>query len=145
MKKVFYFSAGLILFSACNLAGDDDYKNVAKDLCDCSSKSSSAVSPDLQKAIIEASKNGGDIDEAMKKIANEDPIAAMKDAEGLMKYATDFEKCSKDLEKKYKDLKTLDKDKEIQDKMIKAFEESSNCELTTAMMKIGLRESSKQK
>jgi hypothetical protein len=145
MKKVILFTAGLALLSACNLAGDKDYKMIAKDLCDCSNKSSSLVSPKMQKAIITASKNGGNIEAAMQKMAEEDPTALLADTEGLMKYAADFEKCTNDLEKKYDDLKTMDEDKEIQDKFIKAFEESSNCELTTAMMKIGLRESAKQK
>ncbi|MFM7662472.1 MAG: hypothetical protein ACKO6A_07395 [Bacteroidota bacterium] len=145
MKKALIFSATIAILSACNLAGDDDYKMVAKDLCDCTNKTSSGVSPKMKKAIIDVSKNGGSMEAAMQKMAEDDPTALMNDTEGLMKYASDFEKCSKDLEKKYDKLKTLDDDKEIQDKFLKAFEGASNCELTTAMMKIGLKESAKQK
>jgi hypothetical protein len=145
MKKAVLFSAAIAVLSACNLAGDDDYKMVAKDLCDCTNKTSSGVSPKMKNAIIDVSKNGGNMEEAMQKMAEDDPTALMNDTEGLMKYATEFEKCTKELEKKYDKLKSLDDDKEIQSKFMKAFEESSNCELTTAMMKIGLKESAKQK
>jgi hypothetical protein len=34
MKKAVLFSAAIAVLSACNLAGDDDYKMVAKELCD---------------------------------------------------------------------------------------------------------------
>ncbi len=145
MKRVFYFTAGLMIFSACNLAGEEDYKNVAKDLCDCASKSSSAISPEMNKAIVDVSKTGGDIEGAMKARAEADPMMAMKDAEGLMNYANALQKCTKDLEGKYKDLETLDQDKEVQDKMLKAFEAQKGCEFTAAMMKIGLKESAKKK
>jgi hypothetical protein len=145
MKKVFYFAAGLVLFSACNFAGEEDYKNVAKDLCDCAAKSSSAISPGMNKAIVDMSKTGGDIEAVMKTRAEADPMMAIKDAEGLMSYATTLQKCTKDLEGKYKNLQTLDQDKDVQDKMLKAFEEQKGCELTAAMMKLGLKESAKKK
>jgi hypothetical protein len=145
MRKVFYLTAGLMIFSACNMAGEEDYKNVAKDLCDCTAKSSSAISPEMSKAIVESSKSGKDIEAVMKAKAEADPMLALKDAEGLMKYASALQKCTKDLEGKYKDLQTLDKDKEVQDKMLKAFEEQKGCELTAAMMKLGLQQASKKK
>jgi len=145
MKKALIFVATIAVLYACNLAGDDDYKMIAKDLCDCTNKTSSGVSPKMKKAIIDASKNGGNMEESMKKMAEDDLTTLMNDTEGLMKYSSDFEKCVKDLEKKYDKLKTMDGDKEIQDKFLKALEESSNCELTTAMMKIGLKESAKKK
>lgn len=139
MKKLFYLTAGIIMFNSCDFAGDSDYKNIAKDLCDCTNNSTSKISPETKKALSDASKNNKGLEDAMKKLTEENPEKAMNDGVAIMSLGTDLQNCMTKLESKYKDLKTMDEDKDIQDKMIKAFEQTSNCEVLTLIMKEGIK------
>ena len=53
MKKLFILLPALALsLFACNVAGDEDYKALAKDACDCVNKSTESLSPEMKKVIM---------------------------------------------------------------------------------------------
>jgi hypothetical protein len=79
------------------------------------------------------------LEDAMKKLTEENPEKAMSDGVAIISLGTDLQNCMIKLESKYKDLKTMDEDKDIQDKLIKTFEQTSNCEVLTLIMKEGIK------
>lgn len=141
MKKLLYPLAGLALVvsvASCNMAGEEDYSALSKDMCDCVEKSTANMSDGMRTAVVDASKNGKDFQASLMEYMMKDPEAAQKDAEILGNMGTDLDKCGKDLETKYKDIYTNDTEKQVQDKLMKAMEKEKGCEFTYALMKIGM-------
>jgi len=141
MKRFILPLLGLTLaLGSCNMANDDDYKNMSKDMCDCVNKNSNGISAGMRDAIIKASKDGANMESLVQEQVMKDPEQGMKDVEAIMGLAEGMEKCGTDLETKYKDVYTNDTEKEVQDKLMKIIETEKGCEFTAALMKIGMKE-----
>lgn len=144
MKKFILPLLGLTLaLGSCNMANDDDYKNMAKDMCDCVNKHADGISDGMRDAIINSSKDGANMEAVVQAQVMKDPEQGMKDVEAIMAVAEGVDQCGKDIEKKYKDVYTSETEKEVQDKLIKVLEKEKGCEFTYALMKIGMKEQGK--
>ena len=144
MKKLILSLLVLTLaLGSCNMANDDDYKNLAKDLCDCVNKNSKDISPKMREAIIMSAENGKDFEKVLTEAITEDPAGGMKDYNAVMALMKSMGTCVKDLEKKYKDIYTADTEDEMQKKLMDVFKAEKNCDLTYAIMKKGLEQNGK--
>lgn len=136
MKNWFSLFLIGILFTGCNYANDDDFENLATDMCDCFSEVTSELSPRGTEIFLDAANNGTDYKEAFRKYMNDDPEAAYNDQLILLKMADKkTSKCIKNLETRYKKLYSLKTEKEIQKELIRQLE---GCELTQAIAKMSL-------
>lgn len=140
MKKLIYPIAclALVAVSSCNMAGNDDYENLSNDMCACVNDASAGVSDEMKNTIVNAEKNGQDIQTAIGEMAAKNPEKAMADGTKMMEIGPKIEKCAKDLEVKYKDIYTTDNEKQVQEKLLETFKGNKGCEFTYALMKLGL-------
>lgn len=139
MKKLIFIPAILIGLSACNMASQDDYEAMAKDMCGCFDGVKSELSQEAQDIIIESTNGGKDLEAAFADYATEKPMEALQDQMAMMKMGEgEVMDCINGLEQKYDDVYTNESEAEIQDKIIKALEALDGCELTLAIAKLGL-------
>ena len=137
MKKLLYLALPVALgLGACNMAGDDDYENMANDICDCMNKNTETVSDDMKKAIIDAVDSGKAPDEAMQEIAMKDPAQAMKDGQAMMDAGPKVEKCVTDLEKKYENVYSNETEAEVEKRLLETLKKNESCEWTYALYKL---------
>ena len=141
MKPLFYFLilSSFVLTSCQDMADEDDYNNLANDLCDCVNKSNSSVSNDMKNALIQGINSGQSMDDVMAKMGEENVIQTMKDAEVLMDAGPKIETCVKSLEKKYDKIYTKESDKEVLNRLMKTLEKNKSCDWTYALMKLGMQ------
>lgn len=144
MKKLILSLLVLTLaLGSCNMANDDDYKNLSKDLCDCVNKNAKDISPKMREAIIKSDASGAGIEKVMSDAITNDPVQGMKDYNAIMALVNGMGTCVNDLEKKYKDIYTNDTEAEMQKKLMDIFKAEKECDLTYAIMKMGLEEQKK--
>ena len=129
-----------LALGSCNMANDDDYKNLAKDLCNCMNANGKKVSPEMTKALVDAANNGKDIETVLSDAITKDPIKGMEDYNAVMKVLSGVQKCADDLEKKYNDIYTNDDDAEMQRKVLEIFKNDKGCDLTYAIWKMSMEE-----
>ena len=132
-----------LALGSCNMANDDDYKNLSKDLCDCVNTNAKDLSPAMREAIIKSDASGSGIEQVMTEAMAKDPEQGMKDYTAIMTLVNGMGTCVKDLEKKYKDIYTNDSEAEMQKKLLEVFKQEKGCDLTYAIMKMGLEEQKK--
>src|SRR5688572_247474 len=88
MKKfILPLLALTIALGSCNMANDDDYKNLSKDMCDCVNKNSKGLSTGMRDAIIKSSADGADMEAMMQEQVMKNPEQGMKDVEAIMQVA----------------------------------------------------------
>lgn len=137
MKKLLYLALPVALgLGACNMAGDDDYENMANDICDCMNKNTEAVSDDMKQAIIDAVDSGKDAEQAMQEIAMKDPAQAMKDGQAMMDAGPKVETCVTDLEKKYENVYSNESETEVEKRLLETLKKNKSCEWTYALYKM---------
>ncbi|MFZ9587936.1 MAG: hypothetical protein ACO29U_10075 [Crocinitomicaceae bacterium] len=140
MKKMFYLVLPLALgFSACNMAGEQDYTNLSNDMCDCMNQSTTEVSAQTKEAIIGAMESGKSIDVAMTELAEKDPMQAITDGQHLMEAGPKFEKCFASMEKKYDELYTTETEQQIMDKLLETLKNNQSCKWTYALVELGMQ------
>lgn len=142
MKKIILPLVALttLALGSCNMANDDDYKNLATDMCDCVNKNTKGLSPEMQDIFKNYANDPNMMQTKMQEYTMNNMEAAMKDMEKMEKIGTDIEACAKDLEKKYDNLYTADNEKEVEKKMIEILKKEKGCELTYALFQIASRE-----
>jgi hypothetical protein len=125
-----------LALGSCNMANEDDYKNLAKDMCDCVNKHAAGLSDGMRETLIAASKDGADSEKLMGDQIMKDVEQGLKDQQALEKIGTEVETCISSLEKKYEDIYTDDTEAEIQKKIVAELKIAKGCELTHALIKI---------
>jgi hypothetical protein len=139
MKKLLYVLCPLALaLGACNMADEKDFDNMAADVCGCVNNNTGALSDGMKQTIIDADKNGEDLQQAVMAYAMKNPEQGMKDAEAMTGLEKGMEGCMKDLEKKYNDVYSTDTEDEIQKKLIEKLAVNKDCAFTYAIVKMGL-------
>ena len=118
------------------MANDDDYKNLANDLCDCVNKNSKDISPEMREKIIQSAEKGMEIEKVLKDAIQDDPDKGMKDYHAVMAFMEHVQTCVTGLEKKYKDIYTADSEEEMQKKLIDVFKAEKDCDLTYAIKRM---------
>jgi len=145
MKKLIYLLCPAILaLGACNVADDKDYDNMAADICDCVNKSTTGISDGMKSTLIQADKEGKDLQTAVTEYMMKDPEQGMKDAEAMMGLETGMSGCMKDLEKKYNDVYSTESEKEVQDKLMAKLKTNKDCAFTYTIAKMGMEEMAKK-
>lgn len=128
-----------LTLGSCNMANDDDYDNLAKDMCDCVNKHATGLSDGMRQTLIAASKDGADSDKLMSDQIMKDVEQGMKDQQILIKISEEVGKCEEDLKKKYEDINTSDTEAVVQEKILKALKVQKGCELGYSLAAIGLK------
>jgi hypothetical protein len=119
-------------------AGGQEKKATAE-LCDCVNASLTGMSPKVRQILIDASKSANPVvvlTTELQKINSEEEQERL--ATEFQKFESDpaIQRCSDDVTKKY----GIDENnKESQQKVLKAAAENKACEVTYALMKIGLQ------
>lgn len=138
MRTALIISTLLIGISACNIATDKDYENLANDLCDCYNQVADDLSPGLVASIIDAEEKGEDMLLVMKDYMEEAPDLALKDLDAMEAGQIRIEtECMDKLEKKYEGLYSTETQTEMDNKLLKFIGSEDGCEFTNAMMKLG--------
>jgi hypothetical protein len=142
MMAVLFVGATLSasLFS-CSMATEQDYDNIANDMCGCFEELTSQLSPEIQDVIVEAAKNGGSMEAAFMDFQMNNPELAAADLPLIASLGEPGAKeieCIYALEEKYSHVNTTESEDEVANRMMVALEGKAGCEFTWAMMKIGL-------
>lgn len=147
MNKLFYLliCPAVLSLGACNMAGDKDYENMATDICDCVNKSTTGISDGMKDAVVDAVKNGKNLEAALTEKMMEDPEQGMKDAQAMTQLETGLTGCMNTLEKKYDDVYTSESETEVQQKLMVTLEKNQSCPFTHAIFKLGVQEMQKGK
>lgn len=146
MKKLFLLLSlsSAVLVTSCNMASEADYNAMAKDMCDCVTKSSSGISDEMKNALVKSEKDGTDMQQAMTEVMMKDMEKGMADAQAMIDLGQEMETCSKDLEKKYNEVYTTESQDVVIEKVLTALKAQKGCEFTYALMKMGAKEMKKQ-
>ncbi|MFN5984259.1 MAG: hypothetical protein ACK476_14095 [Fluviicola sp.] len=142
MKKIIlpFIAITALSLGSCNTAGDEEYKNMSSDMCDCMTKASKDISPEMQKAVVDGNKAGKDMTAIMTDYMAQNPEGVMNDVTAFQTAAVGFEKCGKDLETKYKDVYTRESEDEAMKKLVKIMGEDKGCAFVHATVQLGLKE-----
>lgn len=146
MKKLILLLSisSAVLVTSCNMASDADYDAMAKDMCDCVTKSSAGISDEMKNALVKSEKDGTDMQQAMTEVMMKDMEKGMADAQAMMDLGKEMETCTKDLEKKYDKVYTTESQDVVIEKVLAALKGQKGCEFTYALMKMGANEMKKQ-
>ncbi len=127
-----------VLFS-CNIAGDAEYQEMAKDACDCVNKATKNLSPEMIDVIVSSDGDKVKLQEKMAAYAKEFPFQAVEDAtkmnESMM---PELSACLKSVEQKYKNVYSTESDEEIQIKLLAFLKKTNGCESAAAFFKLSM-------
>lgn len=139
MKNLLFITTLLIGLSACNTASDEDYGNIAKDLCECVNQSTAGFSSETITVMVDAAKNNENIMEVITAHFTENPSLAMSDGMIMQKAAEEMQnKCIPEIQEKYSDVYSTS-EKDSQDKLLEALTKPDGCGLTHAIMMLGVQ------
>ena len=139
MIKVLLLPALLMSILACDNSTEQDYKNMAKDTCDCVNLVAKDLSPGMIELISECDGDQMKLQEGMMDLMMEDPDATMNDVSILEgKATTDMEACMKKLETKYDDVYTTLSETEILEKIMVELKSMPDCKSSVAIIKMGM-------
>lgn len=137
-SKIYLIGFGVAMLS-CNVASEADYNAMADDMCGCFNEATKGVSPEFKNAIIKADKENKDLEVIMTEMAETNPEQLLKDAAAFEKATANFEECGTKLEKKYDAVYTTESESEIQSHIVKVLQKRAGCELTVALVNMGLK------
>lgn len=139
MKKLLILPAALFVLFSCNVAGDSEYKEMAKDACDCVNKSTKELSPEMIDVIVSSDGDKSKLNEKMTAYAQDNPIQAMADATKMQQsMMPELTTCMGALEEKYKNVYSSESEAEIQKKLIDFMKKMEGCESSVAFLKMGM-------
>lgn len=139
MKKFLILPAALFVLMSCNVAGDSDYEDMAKDACDCVNKSTKELSPEMIEVIISSEGDKDKLSEKMTAYAQDNPMQAMADATKMQNtMMPELTACMGTLEKKYKNVYTSESEAEVQVKLLEFMKKLEGCESSVAFIKMGI-------
>jgi len=140
MKRINYFlmAATALVIASCNLAGGDDYANLATDMCGCVNESTGGLAPEIMDAFIAADGDMNKFQNGLMEFQQKNPEKAQKGMQDFAEMGTKMETCIKNLETKYKDVYSHEKEEVIQGKIMDALKNNGDCKFTYAFMKLGL-------
>ncbi|XOV66839.1 MAG: hypothetical protein ACFHU9_14530 [Fluviicola sp.] len=127
MKKLLILPVLAMALFACNMASDEDYKNMAQDVCDCINKSAGGVSDKGMDIILDSGGDQQKIMDGFQSYAMEDMAGATADMQAFEKFGSEAGTCIENLKDKYDDVYTSDNEEEVQDKMLEAMKGLKGC------------------
>jgi len=131
-------AATALVIGSCNLAGEDDYQNLANDMCGCVNESTNGLLPEFKDAIISSDGDMTKFQNSLAEFTQKNPEKAQQQAQEFMEMGTKMQTCMKNLQTKYKDVYSHEKEEVIQQKMLDALKSNNDCKFTYSLMKIGL-------
>lgn len=138
MKKLLILPILAMSLFACNMASQEDYDNMAKDMCGCVEESLEGMS-DRGKQIMEDS-DGDDVkmQEDFMAYMIEDSEGAEADMMVLEKMQLSLTSCGEKLEKKYDDVYSNESEDEIMKKLVEAVNNlDDGCKITKILINAG--------
>lgn len=130
MKKLLILPVLAMALFACNMASDEDYDNMAKDMCDCVDKSLEGMSDRGKQIMTDSDGDDAKIQEGFMSYAMEDSEAASADMNVLAGMAASLQKCGEGLESKYDNVYTTDSEEEREKKLVEAVNRLDGCKIT---------------
>lgn len=139
MRKTLLLPALLITLLACDNSTDQDFKNIAKDTCDCVNILADDLSPGMIKLISESDGDEAKLEQGMMDLMLEDQETTMNDVNILQgNAAVEMESCMAKVEKKYDDVYTTLSENEVLEKIMVELKTMNGCESTVAIIKMGM-------
>jgi hypothetical protein len=140
MKRINYLlmAATALVIASCNLAGGDDYANLATDMCGCVNESADGLAPEIMDAVIAADGDMNKFQNGLMAFQQKNPEKAQQGMQGFMEMGTKMETCIKKLSEKYEYVYSHHVRREIDRKIMDALKTNGDCKFTYSLMKIGL-------
>lgn len=139
MKYSLLLSTLLLTLFACNMSDETDYKNLAKDTCDCVNLFTDDLSDEMMDILETSNGDEAKLEELMMSYMMKDAEAAMKDAETLQGSGTaEMTECMEKIEKKYDDVYTTLSEDEVVAKIMKELEKMDDCNRARIILKMGI-------
>ncbi|MCR9172391.1 MAG: hypothetical protein NXI10_07875 [bacterium] len=136
MKKLLLLPLLGSLLLGCNFASDDDYDNMAEEMCDCWQSINDNVSRDFKTAMVEAADEGEDLQVTMQRFQATYPRVAQNDLNAIAEIeSADFNNCLTDIETKYNEVYSTDSEEQRQKKLLSFIKKKKNCEVLYAFAK----------
>ena len=140
MKTILLFTSLTLILASCNLSTDQDFKDVAKDTCDCMSLFTNNLSDEMQTILADSEGDEAAFDAAFTQYMTDNPVEGMKDAQALAGAdSPEVIGCMEKLEKKYDDVYTTLSEDEVVQKVVEELDRMGGCKATVSIMKMGMK------
>ncbi|MDB2656458.1 hypothetical protein N9Y60_00225 [Crocinitomicaceae bacterium] len=141
MKKLLILPVLAMALFACNMASEEDYNNMAEDMCDCIEGSTKGMSDRGKQILGDSDGDATKLQQDLIAYMTEDPVGSAKDMEVMAAMETDMVECSDKLEKKYDDVYTSESEDEIMKKLMEAVNNlDDGCKISKAILNAGYEE-----
>lgn len=139
MKTTLLFTSLTLILFSCNLSSDQDFKDVAKDTCDCMALFTDNLSDEMRQILIDSDGDEASFDAAFTEYMTESPMEGLKDAEALTQAESpEVLGCLEKLEKKYDHVYTTLSEAQVVQKVIEELDKMDGCKETVSIMKMGV-------
>lgn len=136
MKKLLLLPLLGLLLTACNFASDEDYDQMAEEMCDCWRSMNNNVSNEYKQAIVEAADKQENIQIVTLEHQTNNPELAEHDMRILEELeSNEFKGCLLSIETKYNKVYDTGTEKERNAKLLTFIRKKKNCELLYAFAK----------
>lgn len=125
-------------------ASREDYVELAQDMCGCVESNAKGLSPGMREVLIKSGYDPSQMEALMQEFMMEHLEEGMNDIEVLQNIGDGMDKCVNKLSKKYKNIYSHQTEEEIQAMLVDILGEEKGCELTYALMMIGLNSESEE-
>jgi hypothetical protein len=139
MKKVILpiVAISTLLFGSCGVK-DDVYVKMSEGMCDCMTRETKELSPEIKEVIIEAEKNGDDLKTAVNEFAATNPELAIKDGQIMQDKTDDMLKCRTNIEEVFSNIFDVEGSETTYKKLLKKMSADKNCAFPHAFLKSSL-------
>jgi hypothetical protein len=139
MKYSLLLSGLILSLFACNVSNETDYKNMAADTCDCVSKLTNNLSPEMMAILETFDGDQAALEAKMMEYMEADPVAGMKDVQILEGSGqAEMTACMEKVEKKYDDVYTMLSEEQVAEKIIEKLETMDGCKSTITILRVGM-------
>jgi hypothetical protein len=141
MKKLLILPVLAMALFACNIASEEDYDNMAKDMCDCIEGSMEGMSDRGKQIIGDSEGDATKLQEGLLSYMMEDSQAAQADIAVMEVMDAKMEACNDKLEKKYDNVYSSESEDEVLKKLIEAVNKlDDGCKASKALLNAGYEE-----
>ena len=82
-----------VALGSCNMANEDDYKNLATDMCDCVNKNVTGLSPEVRDIYVKYAEDPNQMQTKMQEYYMNHMDAAAKDMAVMEKVGENIDNC----------------------------------------------------
>jgi len=138
MKKLLILPVLVMALFACNMASEEDYNNMAKDMCDCVEVSLEGMSDRGKQIMKDSDGDDTKMQQDFMTYMLEDSEGANSDMQVLTKMESSLSGCAEKLEKKYDNVYSTESEDEVMKKLIAAVNNlDDGCKITKMLINAG--------